>query len=142
MSDRVLPHCLDSELGLLNACFCMGGIERVIEIVEPNDFYSEGGKLIFAKMLEFYRSGNGFTLYQVDKALQDHPDYLNIRRILDELRPLTAECARHFANAVKRLSDRRKAIKRAYALYLDLHDPTFPIPADELQPAMAGGLNG
>ncbi len=142
MSDRVLPHCLDSELGLLNACFCMGGIERVIEIVEPNDFYSEGGKLIFAKMLEFYRSGNGFTLYQVDKALQDHPDYLNIRRILDELRPLTAECARYFANAVKRLSDRRKAIKRAYALYLDLHDPTFPLPPDELHPAMAGGLNG
>ncbi len=104
--------------------------------------YSEGGKLIFAKMLEFYRSGNGFTLYQVDKALQDHPDYLNIRRILDELRPMTAECARHFANAVKRLSDRRMAIKRAYTLYLDLHDPTFPIPADELQPAMAGGMNG
>ena len=131
MIDRILPHDLDSEQFLLEACFRSDGIERVADLVVPDDFYSEGRKLIFIKMLEFYRSGNGFTLYQVDKALQDHPDYLNIRRILDELRPMTAECARHFANAIKRLSERRKAIKRAYALYLDLHDPTFPIPADD-----------
>jgi len=142
VSDRILPHDLDAELGLLNACFCIGGIERAIEIVEPEDYYSEYGKLIFTTMLEFYRSGNGFTLYQVDKALQVHLDYLNIRKILDELRPVTAEVAAHYAKIVKRLSYRRQAIKRAYKLYLDLRDPTFPLPSDELQPAMAGGLNG
>ena len=97
----------------------------------PAILYSESGNLIFAKMLEFYRSGNGFTLYQIDKALQNHSDYLNICRILDEVRPITAECATHFAKIVKRLSDRRKAIKKTYTLYLDLHDPTFPLPSDD-----------
>ena len=86
MDDLVLPHDLDAELGLLNTCFCIGGIERVIEIVEPDDFYSDGGKLIFAKMLEFYRSGNGFTLYQVDKVLQttDSPAMSLVRLLIPQ----------------------------------------------------------
>jgi len=142
MSDRILPHCLDSELRLLNGCLCPGGFERVIEIVEPDDFYSEGGKAIFTKMLAFYRAGTTPTIYQVDKTFQDHPDYISIRKILDSLLPVTAEVATHYAKSVKRLSDRRKAIKRAYALYLDLHDPAIPLPSDALQPAMAGGVNG
>jgi replicative DNA helicase len=142
MDNRVLPHDFDSEIGLLNACFCLGGIERVVEIVATSDFYSESGKLIFAKMVAFHKAGLEPTLFQVDMAFQDHRDYLMVRRVLDELRPITAECATHFANTVKRMSDRRKAILRAYILYLDLHDPTFPLPSDELQSVMAGGLNG
>jgi len=131
MTDTILPHCFDSELGLLSACFCHGGVERVVEIVQPSDFYSEAGKLIFLKMVGFHNAGLEPTLFQADKALRDHPDYLNIRRILDELRPITGEFAKHFAKNVKVLSDRRKAIKRTYALYLDLHDPTFPLPPDD-----------
>ena len=38
MNDKLLPHDLDAELGLLNACICIGGIERVIERVESCDF--------------------------------------------------------------------------------------------------------
>jgi len=141
MNDRILPHDLDAELGLLNACFCPGGLERVIEIVEPDDFYSEGGKMKFAKMVAFHKAGLSPTLFQVDKAFQNHKDYPNIRRILDELLPITAECATHFAGIVKGLSDRRKAIKRAYSTYLGLHDPANPVPSDALQPAMAGEVN-
>ena len=142
MNDLIMPYCLDSELKLLNACFYPGGTERVIEIVEPDDFYSEGGKAIFTKMLGFIGAGTTPTIYQVDKAFEDHPDYIGIRRILDNLLPFTAEVATHYAKSVKRLSDRRKAIKQAYALYLDLHDPATPLPSDKLQPVMAGGLNG
>jgi len=140
MNDMILPHCLDSELGLLNACFHSDGLERVVNLVEPDDFYSDASKLIFAKIMEFYRSGNGFTLYQVDKAFQDHTDYINIRKILDELRPITAEVAAHYAKIVKGLSDRRKIIKKIHTFYLDLHDPTFPLPTDLLT-AIMGGLN-
>ena len=57
MNNLILPHDLDAELGLLNACFCPGGLERVIETVEPNDFYSEGGKVIFKKMVDFHKAG-------------------------------------------------------------------------------------
>lgn len=135
MNDRILPYDLDSELGLLNACFCPGGIERVIDMVEADDFYSEAGKLIFAKMVAFHKTGFEPTLFQVDKAFQDHPNYLMIRRVLDELRPITAECAKYFADKVKGLSDRRKAIKQAYETYNDLHDPTTPLEKE-------GGLNG
>ena len=142
MNDMILPHCFDNELGLLNACFCPGGLERVIEIVEPDDFYSEAGKQIFEKMVAFNRASTEPTPYQMDKAFQDTKDYLMIRNVLDELRPITAEVATHYAKIIKELSERRKAIKQAYTLYLDLHDPTFPIPSTESRLAMAGVVNG
>ena len=142
MNDLIMPHCLDSEFGLLNSCFYPGGFERVIEIVEPDDFYSDGGRLIFAKMVAFHKAGISPTIFQVDTAFQDHQNYINIRSILDALLPFTAENATYHAKAVKRLSDRRKVIKRAYALYRDLHDLANPLPADALQPIMAGGANG
>jgi len=140
VNDRILPHDLDAELGLLNACFCPGGIERVIEVVEPSDFYSEGGKEIFAKMVEFYKAGTYSSLYQIDRAFQGHANYVSIRRILDKLIPITAECAAHFAGRVKRLSDRRKAIKQAYLNYLELHNLATPLPSGNQQPAMARGV--
>jgi len=142
VDNLLMPHCFDSELGLLNACFWPGGIKRVIDLVEPGDFYSDGGRLIFAKMVAFHRAGLEPTLFQVDKGFQDHQNYINIRSILDTLLPFTAEVATHYAKSVKRLSDRRKAIKRAYALYLDLHDPAIPLPSDALQPVMVGGVHG
>jgi len=98
--------------------------------------------LIFSKMVAFHKAGLEPTLFQVDMAFQDHPDYINIRRVLDGLRPITAECATHFAKNVKLLSGKLKAIKRTHSLYLDLHDPAIPLPSGLLQPAMAGGLNG
>jgi len=142
MNDLIMPHCLESELGLLNTCFYPGGFERVIEIVEPDDFYSDGGRLIFAKMVAFHRAGLEPTLFQVDKGFQDHQNYINIRSILDTLLPFTAEDATHYAKIVKGLSNRRKAIKQAYATYLDLHDPAFPFSSDALQPVMVGGVHG
>jgi len=142
VDDRILPHDLDAELGLLNACFCPGGIKRVIDLVEPGDFYSDGGRLIFAKMVAFHKAGLSPTRFQLDNAFQSHTDYIGILRILDSLLPITAEVGTHYAKIVKQLSHRRKAIKQAYATYLDLHDLANPLPSDKLQPVMAGGLNG
>jgi len=142
VDNLIMPHDFDGELGLLNACFCPGGIKRIIDLVEPSDFYSDGGRLIFAKMVAFHRAGLEPTLFQVDTAFQDHQNYINIRSILDALLPFTAEDATHYAKIVKRLSDRRRAIKQAYATYLDLHDLANPLPSDVLQPIMAGGANG
>jgi len=126
-NDRILPCDLDAEQSLLEACCCPTGIERVVDLIEPSDFYSEGGKLIFSKMMELHQSGCGFTLYQIDRAFQEHSDYIGIRQILDTLIPATAECAIHFAKIVKGLSDRRKAIKTAYSIYEQLHDPSTPL---------------
>jgi len=142
MNDLIMPHCFDGELGLLNACFCPGGIKRVIDLVEPGDFYSDGGRLIFAKMVAFHKAGLSPTIFQVDTAFQDHQNYINIRSILDALLPFTAEDATYYAKIVKGLSNRRKAIKQAYATYLNLHDLTNPLPSDALQHVIAGGVHG
>ena len=93
-------------------------------------------------MVAFHKAGLSPTLFQIDKAFENHPNYVGIRRVLDNITPATAEVTTHFAKNVKGLSDRRKAIKRAYELYLDLHDLTTPLPSDKLQPVMAGRLNG
>ena len=133
MNDRILPHDLHSEQFLLEACFRPGGIDRVADSVVPEDFYTVGGRLIFAKMLEFRKSDCGFTLYSIDQSFLGHPHYLSIRKILDTLVPVTAEIAKHFAGIVKESADRRRAIKSANALYENLHDPsTSIIQVDDL----------
>jgi len=141
MHDRILPHCLDSETHLIEACFCPGGIDKVVDQIAPNDFYSEGGKQIFAKLMEFHRSGCGFTPALIDHAFLGHPHYEGIRRVLDTLVPVTAEDATHFAKIVKQLSVRRQAIKEAYSVYESLHDPATPI--NHIGKLVAdGGSNG
>ena len=127
MHDRILPHCLDSETHLIEACFCPGGIDKVVDQIAPNDFYSEGGKQIFAKLMEFHRSGCGFTPALIDQAFLGHPHYEGIRRVLDTLVPITAETAAHFGEIVKQLSLRRQAIQEAYGIYESLHDPSIPL---------------
>ena len=140
MNDRILPHDLDAEQFLLEACFCPDGLDRVADLVTPDDFYSEGGELIFAKMIQFRQSGVGFTPYLIDQSFLGHPHYESIRRVLDSLVPVTAECAAHFARIVKESAVRRKAIHSAYALYESLHDPATPIyQIDEL--VTSGGSN-
>ncbi len=140
-NDRILPYDLEAETFLLEACCCPGGIEKVSHLLVPKDFYSEGGKLIFAEMLEFHRSGCGFTPALIDQAFLGHPHYEGIRRVLDTLVPVTAETATHFAKIVKQLSVRRQAIKEAYSVYESLHDPATPI--NHIGKLVAnGGSNG
>jgi len=127
MNDRILPHDLEAETFLLEACLCPGGIEKVVDLVKPDDFYSEGGKQIFAKLMEFHRSGCGFTPAMIDQAFLGHPHYEGIRRVLDTLVPVTAETAAHFGKIVKQLSLRRQAIQEAYGIYESLHDLSTPI---------------
>jgi len=123
-SDRMLPHDLDSETFLLEACFCPGGISKVAKLITPDDFYSEGGKLILSKMMKFHQSGRGFTPYLIDQSFLGHQHYDCIRRILDTLVPVTAESATHFAKIVRQLSIRRQMIRAAYTAYESLYDPS------------------
>jgi len=127
MNNKLLPNDLEAETFFLEACFCPGGIDRAAKIVTPEDFYSDGGKLIFAKMLKFYQSGRGFTIFMIDQAFQEHPRYESISRILDSLCPVTAEVATHFAKIVKEFSDRRQAIKATSEACEKLHDISTPL---------------
>jgi len=139
--DKLPPYDLESETYLLEACCCPGGIEKAVKIVGPQDFYSDGGKLIFAKMLKFYQSRRGFTLSIMDDSFRDNPVYEAISRILDTLVPVTAETATHFAKIIKSLSNRRQAIRAAYSAYEKLHD--FSNSVREISDSLkveAGGL--
>lgn len=127
MRDRLLPHDFDAEEGLLNAAFCPGGISKVDSIVTADDFYSNSGKLIFSKMMEFHESGRSFTLFSIDQTFQEHPQYTDIRRALDAIRPITAEVGPHFARMVRELADRRRAIKACYEVFEGLFDLSKPI---------------
>jgi len=112
---------------LLAALFCPGAMEKVEGLISADDFYSEGGKLIFGKMMEFHESGRGFNISIIDQTLQEHPQYTNIRHALDMLLPVTAETATHFAGIVRELADRRRAIKACYEVFEGLFDLSKPI---------------
>ena len=125
--DKLLPHDLESETYLLENSFCPGGIEKAAEIVSPQDFYSEGGKLIFAKMLKFHQSRRGFTISIIDQSFVGHHKYESISRILDTLCPVTAEAVTHFAKIVKEFSDRRQLIKATSEACEKLYNISTPL---------------
>jgi len=127
MEDRILPHDYDAEEGLLTASFCPNALEKIKGLVSADDFYSGSGKLIFGKMMEFHESGRGFTISMIDQALEGHSQYVNIRRVLDMLIPVTAETATYFAKIVRELADRRRAIKASWQVFDDLFDISKPI---------------
>ena len=127
MDDKLLPHCYDSESMLLAALFCPGGLEKVEGLITAEDFYSESGNLIFSKMMDFYESGRGFNISIIDQTLQEHSQYINIRRVLDMLYPVTGESATHFAKIVRELADRRRAIKACREVFEELFDLSKPI---------------
>ena len=127
MQDRFLPHDFDAEQGLLNAAFYPGGMLKIDHIVTADDFYSDSGKLIFSKIMEFHESGCGFTLFSIDQTFQEHPQYIDLRRALDAIRPITAEVGPHFARMVRELADRRRAIKACYEVFEGLFDLSNPI---------------
>jgi len=130
VDDRILPHDLDAETFLLEACCRPTGIERAADVVEPSDFFSEGGKLIFSKMMKLHQSGCGFTLYLIDQSFLGHPFYDGIRKVLDTLVPVTAECTTYYAKIIKKLSVRRQEIREARNHYESLYDPSNPIDGE------------
>ena len=127
MIDRILPHDYGAEEGLLAAAFCPDALDKINGFVSADDFYSGSGKLIFEKMTEFHASGRSFTIYIIDQALQDHPQYEGIRRALDVLVPITAEVVPHFARIVRELADRRRCIRASCSVYEDLFDLSNPV---------------
>ena len=127
MEDRILPHNLDAEVELLSAAFCPDGMDKIKGLISAEDFYSESGKLIFGKMVEFYESGRGFTISTMDQVFEEHPEHINIRRALYALRPFTAETATYFSRIVKELADRRRAIKAIHQAHENLFDLSKPI---------------
>jgi replicative DNA helicase len=54
---RVPPHSLEAERAVLGGVLLQNGVlDSVLEIVKPEDFYSEGNARIFEMMLELHRA--------------------------------------------------------------------------------------
>ncbi len=128
MNNKLLPHDYDSEAGLLAAAFCPGGLDNIKGLVSADDFYSSSANLIFGKMTEFHESGRNYTPSLVDQTLEGHSQYEDIRRALDVLVPITATIAPHFAQIVRELADRRRAIKASSEALEGLFDLSKAIP--------------
>ncbi len=54
---RVPPHSLEAERAVLGGVLLQNGVlDSVLEILKPEDFYSEGNERIFEAMMELHRS--------------------------------------------------------------------------------------
>jgi replicative DNA helicase len=54
---RVPPHSLEAERAVLGGVLLQNGVlDSVLEILKPEDFYSEGNERIFESMMELHRS--------------------------------------------------------------------------------------
>lgn len=125
----IFPNQPEAESGLLCACLADSeAVLRVSEIIEPRDFYTTRGMLIFRMLQKFSRSGRAYTPQQVICAFEGHPEHDNIENFILEHGPyFTSQTSTHFARIVLEQSLRRRTIKAAHDVCLDSFDQSISI---------------
>ena len=118
---RMLPHDMEAEQGVLQACFAEPeATDRSSEIINPNDFYRRGYAIIFEKLMEFRNQKRSYTPTTVLESFRNHHEYERIEASILELGPfITGQTSRHFSKIVKDFSVRRGLISAAVKMAED-----------------------
>jgi replicative DNA helicase len=70
-ANRVPPHSLEAETGVLGATLLNNEVlPRVLEVLEREDFYRTGHRILFDVMLDLYERGAPIDLLTVTEALR------------------------------------------------------------------------
>ncbi|HIB44132.1 MAG TPA: hypothetical protein EYO37_09260, partial [Nitrospina sp.] len=119
--NRTLPHDMEAEQGVLQACFAEpDAVDRAREHITPEDFYRRGYGIIFQRFVEFRDQQRAYTPTTVIESFRDHLEFERIETAIWELAPfITGQTSRHFANIVKDFSVRRGLISAAVKLAED-----------------------
>ncbi|MHB8764977.1 MAG: replicative DNA helicase [Deferrisomatales bacterium] len=115
LTSRVPPHSLEAECGVLGAILLNNDIlTHVAEVVQRDDFYRSGHRLIYEAMVELYERGSPMDLVTVTEALRQK-GALEKAGGATHLASLTSqvpsvENAVHYANIVRERSILRRLI--------------------------------
>jgi replicative DNA helicase len=72
LPSRIPPHNLDAERAALGAVLLEGreALPRVVEVLHPNDFYTEAHRVIYTTMLRLFERGEPVDLITLQEELR------------------------------------------------------------------------
>ena len=115
---KVLPQNIEAEQSVLGGILIDNeALPRVLEIIEPNDFYRDNHKKIFLAFLELFENNTPLDIITVTELLQKKGELTNIggatylASLVDSV-PTTANIT-HYAKIIKEKSILRSLIAKA-----------------------------
>ena len=134
--ERVRPHDVDAEEGLLAACIIEGGHETLSDCVQnhihPDSFYKPAHRLIFEALLDLLREDklDIDELIVADKlrslgSYEEVGGMEYINRLTSRIE--TRVHARHWMAIIQEKSTRRKLIETCIQTVEDCYDPTSEV---------------
>ena len=125
---RMPPQNLDAEQSVIGGVLIdVKALARVLDIVQPSDFYRDGHRRIFGAMIEMFRAGTEIDLVTLTeelrrrKALDDVGGPAYITSLVDNVP--TAANIRYYAEIVKRQANLRRIISACNQAGADAYDP-------------------
>ena len=127
-SSRVPPHSLEAETGVLGAILLNNDVlPQVAEIVDRDDFYRSGHRLLFEAMVELSERGSPIDLVTVTEELRGKGllEKAGGAAYISELtdRVPSARNAEHYARIVRERAIQRKLIWVATEIASEGYDP-------------------
>lgn len=126
--DRLPPHDLEAECGVIGAMLLDPLVcDDVVEIVKPEDFYSDANRRIFRQMIEMRSDGMGIDALLLRARLEQTEELEAIggEGYLAELVTnvhVTAH-ATHYANLVRDKATLRQLIHASAGILSDAYEP-------------------
>ena len=115
---KVLPQNIEAEQSVLGGILIDNeALPKVLEIIEPNDFYRDNHKKIFLAFLELFENNTPLDIITVTELLQKKGELTNIggatylASLVDSV-PTTANIT-HYAKIIKEKSILRSLIAKA-----------------------------
>ena len=115
---KVLPQNIEAEQSVLGGILIDNeALPRVLEIIEPNDFYRDNHKKIFLAFLELFENNTPLDIITVTELLQKKGELTNVggatylASLVDSV-PTTANIT-HYAKIIKEKSILRSLIAKA-----------------------------
>ncbi len=115
---KVLPQNIEAEQSVLGGILIDNeALHKVLEIIEPNDFYRDNHKKIFLAFLELFENNTPLDIITVTELLQKKGELTNIggatylASLVDSV-PTTANIT-HYAKIIKEKSILRSLIAKA-----------------------------
>ena len=127
--DKIPPHNLEAESNVLGSILIDDeAINKIADIVNPEDFYREAHKKIFESCLELYEKREPIDLLSVANSLEDRNELENIgsKSYLASLTNavVTAGNVKYYAEIVQKKATLRKLLKASNEIISLAYDET------------------
>jgi replicative DNA helicase len=127
--DRLPPQSLEAEQAVLGALLVSGdGVSRIVDVLEPGQFYRKAHQIIYEAMVELYSANEPIDIVTVSQALKDDGklELVGGRQYITDLSTSVATTANleYYAKFVQEKSMMRSLIQAGTEIVANCYEET------------------